>query len=438
MIPIDNRKLYEASLAVLRDAVGHGYLGRIVQIFLACKHYGKAVPQIGDASGISSRELESLLDDLYIKPARTKPEKILILFDNDYKIPSYEKAGSLAVASNIWRNNLNLQKGFMCYGAEDELLTSTFRNQSRTLCPHLVPSVTGQLKGAACNLKEGTRYRGEDHPKVFRKSPDHGEYFVYDPSDTEFYRGIVLPNGGGKLPVVPLIIALYYEGKLGGGRNEISVEDFLVDFDFSDKEYSTYFEDDPESVAHKILRSKHPKLSWLRHEGGAESPALADEEELPGTSTLPEPKSATQKGKKTGQVPTTAGANMSPPAGSFWWSAEQAVRLVLEADGWTVLDTTRLGVGFDLKATKGKTLRLVEVKSSIGPCAPTLTEREYKAAVVSRADYVLAIVEHFDPKNAVNIQWVRDPARLQLTARQVRQYFLPRSVWSPATGAFPP
>ena len=435
MIPINNADLYARSLEVLRKTVGPKYLGRVVQMFLACKHYGPLIPRIGDPLGIPTGELELLLDDLYRKLSRVEPEKILILFGNTYKVPSGVSDGGLKTSSNIWRNNLNFQKGYMCYASAAELNTAAFRNQSRTMCPHLQPVEPHVLNGATCAVRGGARYRNEDHPKVFRKNPDDGRYSIYDPADEDFYRSIVLPASGVKLPIVALIIALYFDSVLAAGRNAVSIADFAADFDMSTSELQAYFEDDPASTAHARLRAINPALSWDVY---IPPSAPVVEEVLPGElPEIPEPKAPGKKGAPL--APKTIGARTSaPPQGSHWWNAEQAVRALLESEGWVVLDVSRLGLGCDIKASKGQTLRLIEVKSSVGVCAPTLTAREYTQAKESRKSYVLAVVENFDPTSELTVQWIRDPAHLQMTKQNVTQYFLPRSVWrKPATSVFP-
>lgn len=442
MIKIDDPALYETALAVLKDVVGDGYLGRLVQMVLACKHYGKQVPHIGDATGISSREFERLLDDLYRKPNRPDAAKILILFAAEHKVPTGVIAGDLTSAANIWRNNLNFQKGYMCYGAPAELQDAAFRNPSRTLCPHLLPAVPGQLKGATCAISGGASYRNEDHPKAFRKDPESGRYFVYDPGDTDFYRNIILPANGEKLPIVALVIALYHDSRLAAGRSQVGIDDFAIDFDMSPAELAQYFEDDPNSEAHARLRAVNQMLAWgpLIAAPPAQAPQPLPGEgdaEADGLEPVPDPLVPKSKAKVPLVNPPSTQTS-APPAGSHWWSAEQAVRSLLESDGWVVMDVSRLGIGCDMKATKGQTLRLVEVKSALGPCSPMLTEREYAQAKESRKQFVLAIVENFDPLKPAAVQWIHDPARLQVSKRQVTQYFLPRSVWKhPATGVFP-
>lgn len=430
MIPTNDPQLYDAALAALNAAVGRHYLGRVAQIFLASKHYGKLVPQVGDNAGISTKDFETLLDTLYLKPNRLGDEKVLILFENDHKVPSGKKAPNLKYASNIWRNNFNLQKGYMCYGSRTEFADLQFHRRSRTLCPHLVPAVPGSLVKATCGLFPGAEYRGEDHPKVLRKDPTSGEYFIYNPADVSFYKPIVLPANGSKLPIVALIVALYFDSVIAAGRSSVGIDDFLIDFDFSPEEAQAYFEDDPASVAHAKLLGLRPKLKWERRVASSDAgPAPS----LPGLPPVATP--AMPKSKRARSVTSQSPATTAPPAGGFWWNAQQAVRKMLEDGGWHVVDFSALGTGFDLKASKGSALYLVEVKSSVGPCAPTLTAREYSEAVSNRNRYVLAIVEHFDPKKAAAVQWVQDPAKLQTTVRSVSEYYLPRSVWNKATSS---
>lgn len=470
MIPIDNPALYDEALIILRRATGNKYLGRLVQMLLACKHYGHLIPRIGDPVGITTGELETLLDALYRKLSRTDPTKILILFGADYKVPSGIVDGGLKYPSNIWRNNLNFQKGYMCYAPAADLLNAGFRNPSRTMCPHLVPEIPGQLSGATCAIRPGARYRNEDHPKAIRKDSETGRYFVYDPSDVAFYSNFILPDNGEKLPIAALIVALYHDSILAAGRTSVSIADFAADFDMSPQELAQYFEDDPASANHQSLIAVAPQLTWTREISTAEAP----EEALPGTAAeaeaeaepgeagpsettaanigdasaaandkddldyVPVPKQPMVKAKPAQDLNAATATTSAPPKGSQWWSAEQAVRALLESDGWAVMDVSRLRLGCDIKASKGQTLRLIEVKSAVGTCAPTLTAAEYQQAKESRRTYVLAIVEYFDPEAELKVRWIQDPARLQMTERQVTQYFLPRSVWNkPATLEFP-
>lgn len=438
MIPINSAVVYDKALELLEAVGGNGFLGRAAQIFLACKHYGNQIPTVGSASGIDSRQLQQLLDTLYSKPNRSTPEKVVIIFDDDHKVPTGTTGGVLKSPSNIWRNNLNLQKGFICYASVQEMQTPSFVYASRKVCPHLQPAGTQTLAHSWCHIKgKPPEYRGEDNPKMFRKDPVTGEYTVHDPQDIAYYSGILRPASGVKLPIAPLIVALYHDGILAAGRSHVDVPDFLVDFGFSPKEAAAYFDDDPASAAHQALALVAPGAAWTRF---SVAPATAASTvTLPGVPPVAVPKVAT--GKKTKALPHHGSIGVTtsppPPATSGWWNAQQAVRTTLEAANWLVVDVSGLKVGYDFKIIKAGHVKMVEVKSSVGICTATLTDLEYKQAVAGRRGFVLAIVENYDPALPATIQWVEDPARLQMTQRQVVQYTLPRSVWRSHTTPMP-
>ncbi|MCW2396147.1 MULTISPECIES: DUF3883 domain-containing protein [unclassified Sphingobium] len=437
MIPINVPAVYDKALEILKGVAGHGFRGRAAQIFLACKHYGNQIPRVGSTIGIESSQLQQLLDDLYNKPSRANPEKIAIIFDNDHKVPTGLTGGVLAVPSNIWRNNLNLQKGFVCYASVQEMQSPAFVSASRKTCPHLRPSNTTTLVQSWCHLKgEPPKYRGEDNPKMFRKDPVTGEYTVHDPQNVSFYSGIVRPASGTKIPIAALIAAIYTDSFLAAGRSHVDVADFLADFGFTSTEAAAYFDDDPASPAHQEFALSYPGMSWTRLQ--STQAVQSAPPVLPGLPPVPVAQTSTPGGTVVPH-PASIGVTTSPPppAASGWWDAQQAVRKTLEAAGWLVTDTSGLKVGYDFKIIKAGTLKLIEVKSSVGICTATLTRLEYDQAIALRRDYVLAIVENFDPTSVATIQWVEDPARLQMTKRQVVQYTLPRSVWRKHTGPMP-
>jgi hypothetical protein len=442
MITVNDPALYDASLVTLKRFTRGSYYGRLAQMFLACKHYGSLIPHVGASQATDISTLQRLLDELYDKPSRRPGPSVLILFSNNHLYPTGVTGPGLTTPANIWRNNFNFQKGFCCYGSDVEILDSTFRRQSRKLCPHLVTATPNQLDGASCDLDQ-TRpeYRNEDHPKVFRIDPmtsDPREIFVYDPTDIANYTPLVLAPNGRRLPLAPLLVALYHDSALAAGRTQVDVADFLLDFDFSPAEAVAYFDDNPAISEHVALFTSFPgKLSWTRLTvpGATKSAAPAPLASLPG---VPVPKAATSSKKSAIPPILTATPPTAPPAGGHWWDAEQAVRQTLEDDGWYVLDVTRFGVGYDLRATKAGTTRHVEVKSSAGRCTPLLTPNELKEARSLRTTYVLAVVENFDPAKSVSILWVQDPARLPMDARQSTAYSIPRSGWLPkASGIMP-
>lgn len=424
---MDDPALYDASLATLERFTRGSYYGRLVQIFLACKHYGRLIPRVGDPQGIDVGTFQRLVDELYEKPSRRPGPSVAILFSNNHLYPTGVAAPGRG-AANIWRNNFNIQKGFGCYASVAELANPAFRLPSRTLCPHLVTAAPGRLAGAHCDLDPDARYRREDHPKVFRIDPHTREHFVYDPADSGNYVPIVLAPGGRRLPIVPLIIALYHDSAVAAGRSQVDVADFLIDFDFSPAEALAYFDDDPLLAEHAALGAVAAGgLSWSRIPTLAPTvPAVPAA--LPG---VPTPVPARTR-RRTPPVVATAAPPTAPPAGGHWWDAEQAVRKVLEDDGWVVLDVSRFGVGYDMRAHKAGTTRHVEVKSSAGRCSPLLTPNELSEARRLRDAYVLAVVENFDPAQPVSVLWIQDPASLPMGARTMTAYSLPRSTWLPS------
>ncbi|MHB0679190.1 protein NO VEIN domain-containing protein [Roseomonas mucosa] len=420
---MDDPTLYQASLAALELFTRGSYYGRLVQIFLACKHYGHLIPRVGDPQGVDVATMQRLLDELYDRPSLRPGPSVVSLFSNNHLYPT-GVAGPGMKAGNIWRNNFNIQKGFGCYGTVAEIKNPAFRRPSRKLCPHLVTAAPNQLQGAHCDLEPTARYRREDHPKVFRIDPVTREHFVYDPSDVSHYAPLVLAPGGRRLPIAALIVALYHDAIVAGGRTQVDVADFLADFDFVAAEALSYFDDDPATPQHRALVASFPgMLSWTRI--SAAPVVTAAPTPLPGIP-VPAP-------RRTRAVPAAPVASppTAPPAGGHWWDAEQAVRQVLVADGWTVIDVSRLGVGYDLRAYKAGTTRHIEVKSSAGRCSPVLTSNELNEARRLRDAYVLAVVENFDPAQPVSVVWVQDPARLPMGARNVTVYSLPRSAWLP-------
>lgn len=439
MIPIASMPAYDKALEILKRSAGQGYWGRAAQIFLACKHYGNQIPKVGSAMGIKSGQLQQLLDDLYMKPNRASPEKVAIIFGDNHQVPSGVTAGKLKGGSNIWRNNFDFQKGFICYAPVQDMLAPGFVGASRAQCKYLHPVNGNALAGAWCGIKGGKppEYRREDHPKMFRKDLATGEYTVYDPQDVSFYSGIIRPASGVKLPIVALIVAIYYDGILSAGRTHVDVPDFLTDFGFTAAEAAAYFDDDPNSSAHQALALIAAGMTWTRL--SASSASAAPIAKLPGTPTAPTPKTIARKAAKPLPHHSSISVTTSPPppATSGWWNAQQAVRTTLETAGWLVVDVSGKKFGCDFKIIKGGQVKLVEVKSSVGNCTATLTDLEYRQALALGKDFVLVIVENYDPALPAMIQWVEDPARLQMTKRLVVEYTLPRSVWRNHTTAMP-
>jgi hypothetical protein len=397
-----------------------------VQIFLAAKYYGPTIPRVGSGGGVLVNELQYLLDDFYRKNGRADADgSIMIMFGDNHLVSTGQIGPSLKGPSNIWRNNLGLQKATICFASEVELSDDTFLAAPRLACPHLRPAIPGTLAGAKCALSLEPSYRREDGPKAIRKDPVDNGFAVVSPAKIDHWREIIA--SGGRLPVVPVIATLYHDADLASGRTDLEPIDFVRDFSFSSEEYHAYFDDDPGHPVHLALRAAFPGLAWNRVPGVFGQPPSPL---VPGTPAPTPPTGPLDPDTLPVVAPRTG-----PPAGGHWWSAEQGVQKYLRDSGWNVIDRTSQAVGFDLEIWRtGDAHRYLEVKSSAGQCAPVLTSNEYAAAVRHGPRYVLAVVENFDPAGDIAILWVSNPAALPVKARDVKQYPIPRAIWLKRAG----
>lgn len=428
MIPINDRNLYDAALPALKRFRPRGFQGRLVQIFLAARYLGSEIPRVGSGDAIETGAFQRKLDAFYRRQSRRDADgSIASIFNDNHLVPTGQIGGHLGGGSNIWRNNLGLQKALICYASERELSDPAFLAQPRVQCPHLRPQVAGQLNHARCGLQLAASYRREPGAKGLRRDPVDSGLAIIDPNRLAHWTAI-LAVGGQRIPILPLIVALYYDAQIAAGRTQLDTVDFRRDFGFTTEEFAAYFDSDPLSARNSSLVRAFPQLqlTWTEHPAAA--PAVA-----------PPPQAAIPPQRRRGGrrelldpdgLPALA-ARTQPPAGGHWWSAEQAVETYLRNSGWDVINRTRQHVGFDLEIVRPQQRRrfYVEVKSSSGPCNPTLTRSEYEAACRYSGSYILAIVENFDPETDASILWVANPASLPITRRTVEQYPIPRSLW---------
>jgi hypothetical protein len=271
-------------------------------------------------------------------------------------------------------------------------------------------------------------YRNEDGPKGLRRDPVDAGFAIVDPGKLFHWSGIVAA-GATRIPVLPLIVALYHDSDLASGRSEIDAADFRRDFDFTALEFATYFDSDAESRYNQELVRRFPglDLSW--------SQPLVGEVPVPEVGRRTGTPRSEPRGPRgpidPDSLPAAAAGRSQPPAGGHWWSAEQAVETYLRDSGWHVVNRTRQLVGFDLEIRRPNAQRsyFIEVKSSVGPCSPVMTRNEFEAAKRHPKRYILAVVENFELDGDVSILWVRNPAALVAGARTVQQFPIPRSVW---------
>lgn len=427
MIPVTNSVLYTDALSALaqhRAAVGQRFRGRFIQVFLALKFFQNNIPSISSGSFIGSGPLQSLFDDLYSKASRSADSCVLSIFMGSY-LARTGVSGPGQGSQNTWRNNLNIQKGIGCYAPAEDLADHTFLNQSRLECRHLQTAVAGTLANARCSLcSSGAGYRNENHRKWLHIDPGGSGYAATDLQNVENFLPYVAPEGY-RLPVFPLITALYhdaYPGLVLGTRQSVTLDDFAADFNFSLDEFSAYFDTSP---THPLNASVMSSPGWSVPAGIAlpVQPAVAAQS-LP--TALPVTPAALQ--------PLLTGTPVPPPNVNSGWDAEQYVAAALTNAGWSAHVVSRQQLGYDIFAERGTSKRYVEVKSSVGPCSPVLTAREWQQANLHRANFVLAILENFNPTSQNTIHWVRDPGtRCIATPQTTISHGISRSSWAAAT-----
>ena len=132
-------------------------------------------------------------------------------------------------------------------------------------------------------------------------------------------------------------------------------------------------------------------------------------------------------------APNLHGTPTPPPNTNNGWDAEQYVAAAMTAAGWTTYPVARQQLGYDIFAERGNQKRYVEVKSSLGPCSPSLTAREWQQAKHHATTYILAIVENFNPTGENVVYWVRDPANeCSATPQTTISHGIARSSWTAA------
>lgn len=438
MIDVTSSPLYREALSELERWKNDGgnYRGHFVQIFLAFKFYETDLPSVTSDQAISTGRLQELIDDLYAKSSRPDDDCVLMLFENDYNARTGVVAPGNEYPTNTWRNNFNLQKGIGCYATADELTDPAFLDQPRTQCPHLLEEDAdedGGLAGCTCELAAGSpRYRGDEHRKWLQINDDGG-YATVDLSRVPTFREYVVPEGREGIPLAPLVVALYHDasdGLVTGTRDAVDTSQFAADFNLSAQELQSYFDDDPET-AHNNAIAEHA-------DGGPWTPI----QDLPGSTPREEPGEAEAEAGREERdgvpEPNLDGTRADPPQINTGFEPERYVADVFEDAGWDVEDVSHQRVGYDLHVSRHMAgTRYVEVKSSVGACSPTLTAREWRQAQRHREDYVLAILEDFDPQGDNEIHWIPDPAsRCRATESQTITYSVPRTSWSGEVATF--
>lgn len=424
MIPVTDQALFQEALDCLvehKRNVGRTFKGRFIQIFLGLKYFQSILPSMFSGSYVPSEVLQGLLDDVYSKSSRPPNQSVLSLFEGSFLARTGLRAPGNLTAQNTWRNNLNLQKGIGCYAEPEDLASRTFLDQDRTICRHLRPVGATALGGAHCALCfTNAQYRGEGHRKWLKIDRGGNGYAIIDLQMISNYISYVAPQNQ-RIPLIPLIVALYHDADPSlvlGNRNEVELAHFMTDFNFSDLEVTAYFD----------TSATHPINARMMH--GERWPAGAA---LGAPLALQPNIQIARKQARPRAVPTTpvlTGTPVPPPAVNTGWEAEQFVRSALATAGWNAHVVSRQQLGYDILAVRGRYNLYVEVKSSLGQCSPILTSREWQQASIHADNYVLAVIENFNPERANTVYWIQDPAHRCVAIGQVSiEHRIARGSW---------
>jgi hypothetical protein len=445
MIDVSNRAIFDSARVELSmfKRSAPALKGRFTQIFLGMKYHQNVLPSMFSGQFVTTELLQQLLDDLYSKASRPANQCVLMIFENNFIARTGLIGPGRGTAQNTWRNNFNLQKGIGCFAPPLDLASRTFLDQSRAYCRYLrpapptpaipsatavagtppqPPSTTAPLSGATCSLcTTNAEYRGEDHRKWLRIDPGQQGYAVVDLMNVSNFRPYVAP-GGVRIPILPLIVALYHDSIAGlsiSGQAQVDTPGFAADFNFATSELQAYFDDSSTNPHNAALLAAFPGLAYT-------SFALLPPPAAPVALASATP---TPARRVSGPV-VLSSTPVPPPLVNTGWDAEQYVSNALSSAGWTVYDVSRQRAGYDLYATKGSQTRYIDVKSSLGYCAPSLTAREWEKAKIHGPRYVLAIIENFAPNASNGIFWVTNPAGFRARQTTTVNYSISRSDWT--------
>lgn len=320
MIPVTSQPLFQLSLQQLtlyKQAVGRRFKGRFIQLFLGLKFYQNQIPSMHSGRFISAEVLQILLDDLYAKSSQPLNSAVLMIFEGSYLARTGVTAAGHVGPQNTWRNNLNIQKGIGCYAPANILAGSAFLNQNRDQCQYLSRPQAGLFSGSSCNLCTSGTYRSEQHRKWLQIDVNHNGYAAIDSSDIQNIQPYVSPNGQ-RIPVLPLIIALYHDAGMGlilSRRQSLDIQDFESDFNLSHAEFVAYFDDSPTNPYNQAVLAAGGNFPYTQ--------ASASQGNIPPQQT----QSVTQNPPwASGQLPAPilSGTVVQPPQQNNGWGRSSA------------------------------------------------------------------------------------------------------------------
>lgn len=424
MIDVSSRSAFDVALRNLvrfKVGVGRGFKGRFTQIFLGLKFFSNSVPSMYSGSFVGADILQTMLDDLYAKSSRPADDCVLMLFEGSYLARTGIRGRGNRSSQNTWRNNFYIQKGVGCYASVQDLSSGSFLDERRAQCRYLQPGPEGGLSGGTCRLSAVGSYRNEDHRKWLRIDPGGNGFAIVDLLRTETFAPYIAPSGN-RLPIVPLIVALYHDASTAfslGTRSTVSIEEFQADFNFGADEFSSYFDASASNPFNGAM-IRELDISYTEPSPPRSPPGMRD--------SLPD---APRRRRRAAPIPfpSPAGTPVAPPTVNSGFEAETFVRDALMQSNWKVHHVSRQQLGYDLIAEKGQESRFIEVKSSLATCSPSLTAREWQQAQRYRSKYVLAIIENFNSSGVNTVYWICDPARCVPSMITTQSFQITRSSW---------
>jgi hypothetical protein len=145
MIPQDHRQVFDAGLETL-TAFGRrkGVRGRFIALYLGLRRMHDRLAPLGHTDSTPAGDIERFLDRMLTKTHRTPPFIVLTTPFGGSRSRNAPYSSLTGVRSpgheantNIWRNNLQIQKGIGC-PAEPRLIESLLREPAvRYACPHM-------------------------------------------------------------------------------------------------------------------------------------------------------------------------------------------------------------------------------------------------------------------------------------------------------------
>ena len=406
MIPTANQAVFDAGLSVLHQfGERHNVRGRFIAVYLGLRRMRRLgrIAELGSGSPTPPGQLEGFLDDLFTKTHRQAPFVVLTAPFGQSTSPTApwstrtgETAPGNAYATNTWRNNFGVQKGVGCPADPATIRTLLHDDQIRLACPNRRVDSEGR---PLCGIT-GTAYRGDEHSIWLRAVA--GGYEVVDLDQPYVFRDYLFPNGE-RLPIFPLISVLYTMSSLATvpKRNLVGIPEFADDFGFSLDSLDEIFDCDPEGRSNSVV--------------------LAAVDGIPLVSPAVDVAAGNEQAAPLPVEPELVFLNSGV-------GAELAVARDLANHGWTVgYWGSRRGSGYDLEARRAEAHLRVEVKSSVGFCAPELTEEEWNAAQEYADDFVLAVVDFFRSPEQ-RIFYLRNPAaNVTPVERSAVIYRIPRA-----------